>query len=611
MSEVFTQDVLAALAPPARDARPLGDMSGCEAAIAGEAGVGYRQGVKTLLETGPARYWPRSGPAFGGKDVFILPRTVAAQAPTVQCQFGLSTTAAGYDAFHGILLCSPPPQVYVVAADDALAAIASRFSIASEDILRLNAPLRDRGATGLRVGETITLQPAEAKIVLLDARGHPIHGEEPVTYRYAPLSLRSFAPRSGVTSGGEVVTLLGSGFVEAGARSCEARCRFGGSVEVPAKVISPTEMRCIVPPLPTQELDAGGHPGALGVIVRTLSLEVTMNGADYTSAGLPFSYYRRLVCVGGPPPPPPAPRLAIVAAPKSFVGAVGEAQRNAIRSWLRLVPRPHVLLASRDPSVLAVAQEYNVDVIPDVETNTQGTPLLNSIFDLAEKRTNAEVMVFVNGDIVLFDDVPVLAQRLAAQFAEFLVIGRRTNVNATLSQKASSASSAAAWHAIRAAAKAGGEEHTRWALDYFIFTKSLWGPPVEIPPFAIGRPAFDNWLVRRAVVLGKPVVDASHLIVAMHQAHDYAHVQARTREASELSPDEAAWAKAVGGDKKQDVWEGMVSDEIRRNQELAGPGVKLGTTDHSTWVALPCGHADSESDVGEAVERSRHHIVVR
>ena len=41
------------------------------------------QGVKRLLEEGTARYWPRSGPAFGGKDVFILPRTTAAQAPTV------------------------------------------------------------------------------------------------------------------------------------------------------------------------------------------------------------------------------------------------------------------------------------------------------------------------------------------------------------------------------------------------------------------------------------------------------------------------------------------------------------------------------------------------
>ena len=28
--------------------------------------------------------------------------------------------------------------------------------------------------------------------------------------------------------------------------------------------------------------------------------------------------------------------------------------------------------------------------------------------------------------------------------------------------------------------------------------------------------------------------------------------------------------QAVGGNKKQDVWEGMVSDEIKRNQDLAG-----------------------------------------
>jgi hypothetical protein len=106
-------------------------------------------------------------------------------------------------------------------------------------------------------------------------------------------------------------------------------------------------------------------------------------------------------------------------------------------------------------------------------------------------------------------------------------------------------------------------------------------------------------------------------------------VQARARAAADLSADEAAWARAVGGSRARDVWEGMVSEEIKRNQarprrcaaraarragparpgpvssarlvrqELAGPGVKLGTTDHATWVALPCGHDDGDgSDQG-------------
>ena len=145
--------------------------------------------------------------------------------------------------------------------------------------------------------------------------------------------------------------------------------------------------------------------------------------------------------------------------------------------------------------------------------------------------------------------------------------GRRTNVNASMAAQAGAAASDAAWLALRSAAKcpppslllplpmsllytpsvecprgsppsaaprcrararlrargagdaagartrrAGGEEHSRWALDYFVFSRSFWGPPAALPAFAIGRPAFDNWLVRRAVLLGKPTVFEHRLI---------------------------------------------------------------------------------------------------
>jgi hypothetical protein len=163
--ELWDEQELAALAPPALKRDPLGDLSSCEEAIAQEAGTGYRQGIRALLEKGPERLWPRSGPAFGGKEVFILPRTHAAQAPSVQCRFGLSTTAAGFDAFYGLILCTPPPQLVAVRPGDTLAAIAARAGIPTQDILRLNPQLRDRGVAGLRVGELVTLQPDEARVL--------------------------------------------------------------------------------------------------------------------------------------------------------------------------------------------------------------------------------------------------------------------------------------------------------------------------------------------------------------------------------------------------------------------------------------------------------------
>jgi hypothetical protein len=102
--------------------------------------------------------------------------------------------------------------------------------------------------------------PQQASITLLDARARALAGEDTLLYRYAPLAAHALAPRAALTSGGGVLTVAGAGFAPPGARPCEARCRFGGSTEVPAVVASPRELRCVIPPLPTPELDAAGPP---------------------------------------------------------------------------------------------------------------------------------------------------------------------------------------------------------------------------------------------------------------------------------------------------------------------------------------------------------------
>ena len=46
----------------------------------------------------------------------------------------------------------------------------------------------------------------------------------------------------------------------------------------------------------------------------------------------------------------------------------------------------------------------------------------------------------------------------------------------------------------------------------------------EIPPFALGRWYWDNWLVYRARRLGGALIDASACVMAIHQNHDYRHI---------------------------------------------------------------------------------------
>ena len=58
-------------------------------------------------------------------------------------------------------------------------------------------------------------------------------------------------------------------------------------------------------------------------------------------------------------------------------------------------------------------------------------------------------------------------------------------------------------------------------LDWFLFTRGLFD---RMPEFAVGRAAFDNWLIWAARDRQAAVVDTSDVVPALHQRHDHSHV---------------------------------------------------------------------------------------
>ena len=60
----------------------------------------------------------------------------------------------------------------------------------------------------------------------------------------------------------------------------------------------------------------------------------------------------------------------------------------------------------------------------------------------------------------------------------------------------------------------------RLASDYFVFPKGAIG---HVPPFAVGRPRWDNWMIFNARRLGLPVYDATRVVTAIHQNHERSH----------------------------------------------------------------------------------------
>jgi hypothetical protein len=232
--------------------------------------------------------------------------------------------------------------------------------------------------------------------------------------------------------------------------------------------------------------------------------------------------------------------LTIASVPKPFRGAIGEIQRRAVASWVALGDDVQVVLLGDEEGVAEAARDAGAEHVADLERTDHGTPRLDSAFALTDRVARHPLRCFVNADVILYDDLFAATRAVSQQADRFLIVGRTLDVDDPQS---------------RDDTVARGENRGAAALDWFVFPAVLYA---DVPPFAIGRACFDNWLVWRARQDGI-VVDASHDVVAAHQRHDYAHVP--------------------GG--KDEAYYG---EEAARNLELAGGKSRLYTLHDASHV---------------------------
>lgn len=221
--------------------------------------------------------------------------------------------------------------------------------------------------------------------------------------------------------------------------------------------------------------------------------------------------------------------------PKPFIGHIGTIQRNAAASWQRSHPGARVLLFANETGTAEVADELGAVHVPEIETNEWGTPLLSDAFAKAERYAEGTLLCFANADIVVLDDLIPAVERVAARGRPFLIVGESWNVELKAALKFEPG-----WQdCLRAlpARKRGAD-----ALDYFVFRPGLYE---DMPPFAIGRTAFDNWLVWRARDRDALVVDVTPAVKTLHQMHDYS--VATTLGDIRVSPEAQRNLELVGG----------------------------------------------------------------
>lgn len=208
--------------------------------------------------------------------------------------------------------------------------------------------------------------------------------------------------------------------------------------------------------------------------------------------------------------------------PKAFSGHDGVIQRNAIRSWTRLRPSCQVLLLGDEPGTREAAAELAVESIPEIELNDLGTPLLSSAFAVAKKYSHHRLLCYVNADIILLSDFVDAARIVSAAKSRFLMVGQRYNLD--LAEDL--AMDGENWEVeLRDRARRDGELYGPQGIDYFLFPADSLD---ALPPFAVGRPAWDNWMIYRARRERIPVVDATAAVLVIHQNHGYGHIKSGT-----------------------------------------------------------------------------------
>jgi hypothetical protein len=212
------------------------------------------------------------------------------------------------------------------------------------------------------------------------------------------------------------------------------------------------------------------------------------------------------------------PLITIFTAPKPFREAhIDLIQRNAIRTWTAFGTDVEIALIGGEEGIDKVASDLGVRHLPAVKTNSEGTPLISSIFELGRSVNESPLLAYVNADVLLLQDFLENTRILQKLAERFLAVGQRWDLDVRESIGGSSG-----WEEILLAdVRSNGRLHPPMGSDYFIFPRACFQ---HVPDFAVGRAGWDNWMIYEGRREGWKVIDATGSITVIHQDHDYSHL---------------------------------------------------------------------------------------
>jgi len=211
--------------------------------------------------------------------------------------------------------------------------------------------------------------------------------------------------------------------------------------------------------------------------------------------------------------------LTFFSTPKPFIGHSNVIQRNALKSWTLVHPDAEVILFGDEEGAAEVCRDLGIRHEPHVRRNEHGTKYLNYLFDRARDMSRHEFLCYANCDIMLTGDFLEGLKLASKAHSQFLMIGRRWDTDITEPWDFSQPDWA---QRLRSLTLLEGKQNGPSWVDYFCFSRDLYYG--NMPPFLIGRNGWDPWLTWHARKSKAHLIDASKMVIAVHQNHDYAYL---------------------------------------------------------------------------------------
>ncbi len=206
--------------------------------------------------------------------------------------------------------------------------------------------------------------------------------------------------------------------------------------------------------------------------------------------------------------------LTLFSIPKPWKGHISVIQQNAVQSWTLLRPACEIILFGDDQGTEEMAKYFKVRHFPQVARNEYNTPLVSDIFLKAQRLAKYDILCYLNSDIILMSNFLPAVRSIVGSKYRFLVVGQRWNFE----QKELINFNNPEWeYLLKQKVYKYGHLNPKTGIDYLVFKRGLYK---NIPSFAVGRPAWDNWMLFYTRLQKIPLINATAEITVVHQNHE-------------------------------------------------------------------------------------------